>query len=62
MAVGVYDDLGTLLDEIEVDQAESAGGEVLVGRFNLREGSFIRVEPRSGTARVDTVRFLPVGA
>ena len=62
VSFSVFDENGTLLDEIDIDQEQAAGGEVLVGRFDLANGALVRVEPRSGTARVDTVRFLPVGA
>lgn len=51
----------TMLDEVEVDQDAAAGADVLVGSYQLGEGSFVRVAHDSGVATADAVRFLRTG-
>ncbi len=60
VTVSIFNGAGTLLGTREIDQAASRGSEVQLGRYMLDEGSFVRIEHLSGTARADTVRFLPV--
>ena len=60
-AVSIFGAGGNLLDTIDVDQAASAAGDVLLGSFTLGAGSYVRVAQQSGTATADTVRLLPVG-
>ena len=60
--VSVFGQDGNLIDEVTVDQEAAAGADVLVGTFDLAEGSFVRVAHSSGTATADAVRFLRTGA
>lgn len=59
--VSVIGEGGTAIHEVEINQAASAGSDVQIGRFRLGPNSFVRLTHVSGTARADTVRFLPAG-
>ena len=53
---------GDVLGSEEVDLSESGSGEVLLGRFSLGDGAFVRVRADDDqAAAADAVRFLPTG-
>lgn len=61
ITVTVFSDDGIELDSVDIDQQASRNSNVQVGKFMLTPDSFVRISHAGGTARADTVRFLPVG-